>query len=974
LKKLIKQLSLTPTIQAQSRDEPEQPIDPRAALQANKATFFWRLERELEKVNNFYLQKQEELELRLKTLLDKKKHLQARTETASKNSSTFIALEEGFQQFGIDLSKLQQFAEVNNTAFSKILKKWDKTAKSRSRELYLSRAVEVQPCFNREAISELSDQANMSLLDLAAWAEGENIHFDRPSGERNTNVASVGSEERDADSQFLTAVTSGGTDTVRDWIVRLKAAPNVQERMTRVFLAAIADAPEASLATLLETGLVNLQFEDEINERNCLHEAAISGRSFVITIALREGVSVSSVDVYGRIPLHYASMHGHVEILKMLVDSDKATVNTTDHDRYTPLIHAILQGNLKSVETLLAYPIRIDPEGEADHIPLNLACQHGAVKIIELLLKYRPQILADAEGLYPQHWVAKSGLEPELLLMLKEYGADLDETDKINQWTPLFHAASEGHVACLEILLKSRVKPDILDEKRLSAMYYAAWEGHLGCMALLEQVGGSLGLTHPPASAASQKRIASRSPEIMSMDQDGIPDLSLPPPILPFRRYGHNFLDSKTFVQLKFEAQLPSTDALVFYDEGKYPTARLTISSKVSDFIPRNLMLPLAEDSRIISFQVDSLESFAIDFDIYPTFGAKMIARTIAPASTFHGPSSTLASPNGSASGHCCLPLFDPRLRAIGQISFTYQIIYPFIGTPLEITHFATYWKATSHVDSHLNSLVTGSSLSGEYIRIPVQLTSDGIPVLAERWNIDFESVKIPISRLTFDELVTITRQKSGGISKEDLKRKLEQTPSDHLNSISKILQTSVWSLKEILTILSPEISLDIHVLYPQSTRSLESSVIASKRGTNIDLNTYVDAILRNVFDHARDQKDSKVDFLRSIIFSSFNADICAALNWKQPNYPVFFCNDLGRVPPSDSKIASNSLHNRKTPDELAEECGRLSTSVKEAVRIAQSNNLMGLICCSTLLVSNLNPRFEFRDNLEHDANYCRNH
>ncbi|MCJ1231654.1 phosphate system positive regulatory protein pho81, partial [Toensbergia leucococca] len=80
-------------------------------------------ERELEKVNAFYLQKEAELKLRLQTLLDKKKVMQARSATTSKISASFITLEEGFQQFGNDLNKLQQFVEINATAFSKILKK-----------------------------------------------------------------------------------------------------------------------------------------------------------------------------------------------------------------------------------------------------------------------------------------------------------------------------------------------------------------------------------------------------------------------------------------------------------------------------------------------------------------------------------------------------------------------------------------------------------------------------------------------------------------------------------------------------------------------------------------------------------------------------------------------------------------------------------------------------------------------------------
>lgn len=48
-----------------------------------------------------------QLKLRLKTLLDKKKVMQSRSATTSKLSASFITLEEGFQQFGNDLNKLQ---------------------------------------------------------------------------------------------------------------------------------------------------------------------------------------------------------------------------------------------------------------------------------------------------------------------------------------------------------------------------------------------------------------------------------------------------------------------------------------------------------------------------------------------------------------------------------------------------------------------------------------------------------------------------------------------------------------------------------------------------------------------------------------------------------------------------------------------------------------------------------------------------
>ena len=79
-RQLIKQLSATPTLLAQNAPHPPlEVLDPQMSLQANKATFFFRLvsfnrrgsflviqltvhqERELEKVNAFYLQKEAEV-------------------------------------------------------------------------------------------------------------------------------------------------------------------------------------------------------------------------------------------------------------------------------------------------------------------------------------------------------------------------------------------------------------------------------------------------------------------------------------------------------------------------------------------------------------------------------------------------------------------------------------------------------------------------------------------------------------------------------------------------------------------------------------------------------------------------------------------------------------------------------------------------------------------------------------------------
>lgn len=140
----------------------------------------------------------------------------------------------------------------------------------------------------------------------------------------------LGTDEGDADTLLLETVISGSLEPLKDLLLRLKTAadPNgsrdvaLLERITRTFLAAINEAPEPALQLLLDTGLVDIQSEDDINERNCLHQAAIYSNSFVLGVGLSNGVKTSRTDVYGRVPLHYACMHGRLDMMEALLQGN----------------------------------------------------------------------------------------------------------------------------------------------------------------------------------------------------------------------------------------------------------------------------------------------------------------------------------------------------------------------------------------------------------------------------------------------------------------------------------------------------------------------------------------------------------------------------------------------------------------------------------------------------------------------------
>ena len=669
----------------------------------------------------------------------------------------------------------------------------------------------------------------------------------------------------------MLAVNAGNLGLVKEWVARAGSREEAQERISRIFLITVNTAVSSVQQFLFESNLINFNFADQINERNSIHQAAISGRTDVLRLAVSAGADIRTPDVYGRIPLHYACMHGHVEMIEALVDAAPDLIDAKDLDNFTPLVHGIVHSQAGSVQSMLERGAPVNPAaGSGNHIPINLACQYGSPVVVKQIIQFNPDIRPDAEGLFPQHLVARFGGSREVLRMLELCGVDMNQPDGLYQWTPIFHAASEGHLHCVQQLLDFHVDANIRDEKGLPAMYYAAWEGQLECMGCLvrEDAGRPVGTpnpTHLSLDSSMPPAILSSKMDTSQLDPEAIPDLSLPPPIIPLRRYGHSFLDTtKTFIVLSFDHL--DSDAIEFYGDSKYPAARLTISSKSSDLIPRSVPLPIQDDSKNISFQIDNVDTFSIDFDIFPTFGSKVIARAAASSRVFTGRS--------SSSGRWHLELFDPRLRAIGRISFRYQVVTPFHGIPLEITHFATYWKATSQYENHPSNLITGSSLSGDFLRLFVQVTRDGVPVLYNSWSMPGRKHDL-ISRMSLND-VEVFRNMA---STENLAYNAGHLDHNDLPSTQRQLMSSYTALSNALMLLPTNVDVEIHVCYP--TRIEEET---KHLGPTQNINAIVDAILKVVFDHARHLRETQDAELRNFVFSSYNPGVCTALNWKQPN------------------------------------------------------------------------------------------
>lgn len=486
-----------------------------------------------------------------------------------RKNAEWTSLEEGWRLFERDLGKLQGFIEINATGFRKILKKWDKRSKSNTKELYIERQVEVQPCFNREFIAKLSDIVAANLLDLENGSEhlstsflerdlpesigGDGLSFTRGNDFDNDSTNALALDALvDLEANLVKALAAGH-DAIVEWlkVARARQHRDKHRRVMRVLWRAALQVPDEELDTVLSSIHLDYAYIDNINGRSVLHHACIAGSLRLVQLCVEHNHSLlERPDAYERRPLHYAAMHGHAGIVSYLLESVDPTA--TDMDGYTPLMHAITQGHLEVVRIFVTDKITLEPTAISnDLIPLSLACQYGHVEVARLLLQRGAKVLPNSEGLYPQHFAAKAGHEAICQLLVEEGGKDgggKDRQDKYNLWTPLHHAAVGGdsrHLACIKVLVAAGCDVNASDEYGKSPGWYAAWFGHVECLNFLLDSGANLsgkqntleGMENLGLAADPQMNSLSPGSDL-ELDPPAdefelIPSLSLPPPIIP---------------------------------------------------------------------------------------------------------------------------------------------------------------------------------------------------------------------------------------------------------------------------------------------------------------------------------------------------------------------------------------------------------------------------------------------------------
>ncbi|VDO73097.1 unnamed protein product, partial [Heligmosomoides polygyrus] len=188
-------------------------------------------------------------------------------------------------------------------------------------------------------------------------------------------------------------------------------------------------------------------------------------------------------------PLHYAALHGHHSVCKVLVESDRLLPSARDKRGCVPLHLAAWNGHFETVKLLAeSDPDSVDAVNNAQESSLHLAAQHGHDKLVRVLLE-TPLDVAARTG----HAVVCKiliGFCPELALQSAVDCSSTAENGRVRAQVvyPLHAAARHSHIQCLQMLRLGGFDIDFVTDEG-SALHVAAMFGQVDAVKYLTEEG-----------------------------------------------------------------------------------------------------------------------------------------------------------------------------------------------------------------------------------------------------------------------------------------------------------------------------------------------------------------------------------------------------------------------------------------------------------------------------------------------------
>ena len=983
--------------------------------------YFFELDRDIEKVNEFYNKQYKEYSRRLDKVVAVVGYKDGKISHQIESSDELDEIISILMELRSIYRNLKWFGELNHKGFVKILKKLDKkleklaqatnlelgnnlvTLPVNNKENYLSTRVNALPFANQSGLLSGLDMINNLLNDLGAQ------HIVTTG---STNQAQAIALSTSVDQVFLQEYNDIiQRDDAEALLDQLLEAP--QQRKNLKYMISLLNRATLSNALkcidFLIEYLLELTHSRNINVQNALYDKFdISGRNFfhqhVVSLGKRQvikeqkqmtpGESTDVSRLYGNesgpdgSQLRPVQVNGLCHILNHIESRD------------------ILQNELGKL--LIA-------KDNYARTPLHYAAQYGLKDVSKILLEYLYKWkLINSNVPIDNHemWCDQEGLTP---LHLSIIGKHPMTTDNLIIY-------SRSHLSCPSLLLLAvrlnspeilvnlirKGKIDVnytdLEHNNETALYIAAKHNYVEVVEFLLSERANTG--HRYLAPEEQLVLITLGTTDLRDDREPVE------------------LNKISMTKSLF-TELDTALSLVI-------TCR-TRSNNVEVEPPVVVDLPLEDHhgsaTDPITFQLPrktNMNDIIVTFDIVPTYqysnapiavnhplrkDQKILGRAVALlSSAYTGVGPHLRSLNNSITS----PIIESdSLDILGSVRFEYMFISPFEHSAMKLSRSDTYWKqlVSTRVIGHrglgknvsnkkslqlgentVESFIAAASLGASYVEFDVQLTKDFVPVIYHDFTVAESGVDIPMHALTAEQFLNLHEEDERIIkekNKKSLKEKivngsndkqvkfkanyslddemlsklnrprsmssypsapdfkpvhehfdddeddyLDREVKEHFNRRMKLTKTwkdkgfkgnarglsiasNFVTLKDLFKKLPKNVGFNIEIKYPM----LDEAEKESMGEIAIELNMYVDTILKTVYDENLTGRD--------IIFSSFHPDVCMLLSLKQPTIPILFLTEAGTQPMAD--IRASSLQN--------------------AIRFAKKWNLLGIVSAAKTLV-----------------------
>ena len=677
-------------------------------------------------------------------------------------------------------------------------------------------------------------------------------------------------------------------------------------------------------------------------------------------------------DLEGYAPLHLAVIGGHYrttkalllaedefghseEIVKArkLVEKSGASLELATHRRYHQIIQLLVEAG-----------VDVNYCDQQNETALHVAARFGFTECADILLKapgVNFEIAEKTFGWTPLFIACVDGHLPIVELLIAA-GANPSKPDA-SGWTPQEHAALRGHLDIARRLAEITPAPKVHDGPEASTKPQQPADAtpleDRRSNGVSKEVNNTSRVPEPLKEFGHRylKDEAMVLVSLGSMDtRKHLPPVSL---------------ESIALADVH-ATQLDTALSVVVSAQGA------TGEPSVIDLpIQENI------STSPVSFSTKDPSKVKLYFDLVPTYSGatnKVIGRGVALLSSIK---QTVGSNRTLLQGDLSVPIVAAdTLDLIGSINFNFLVITPFKHPNMAISEDQTYWRSTSTMvighrglgknmasktslqlgENTIQSFITAANLGASYVEFDVQLTKDHIPVIYHDFLVSETGADVPVHSLTLEQFLHVnnegtpraSRAPTPGIDKNsdgnsssgdekrpqfrsnrsyslgggadaarrtDMRERMKHTRDFKTkgfkgNVRGEFIQSPFATLEEMFRKIPQDVGFNIEMKYPM----LFETEAEGMDHYAVELNTYVDTILRLVYD---------LGAKRNIIFSSFNPDVCLLLSFKQPSIPVLFLTDAGASEVGDIR----------------------ASSVQEAVRFASRWKLLGIVAAADPLV-----------------------